>query len=285
MQQTAPTSFWQRLQQIPRYYIYLLLAGVVVWQLIFPIQLPIVPSAATQGVHEAIRAVPDDKIIIITTDWDASTQAETGPQTQSVIHACFQERKRFAIMNLQPPMGVKLAQDLAEEAARDYDVSYGVDWCNWGYKYGYENVLMALAKDIPATIGDDFYGNPVTDLPMMQGLEDIEDVGLVVEVTGLSGVTEMWIGLIQGPYQTPLASAYTAVMAPLYYPYLDSGQMQGMLVGAKGAAEMEVLTDKPGRATRIMNVQSWAHVLIILLIIDGKLGYLLTRGRAGERAP
>ena len=284
MQQTAPTSFWQRLQQIPRYYIYLLLAGVVVWQLIFPIALPIVPSDATQGVHEAIRAVPDDKIIIITTDWDASTQAETGPQTQAVIHACFQEGKRFAIMNLQPPMGVKLAHDLAQEAAGDYDVSYGVDWCNWGYKYGYENVLMALGKDIPTTIGDDFYGNPVTDLPMMQGVEDIEDVGLVVEVTGLSGLTEMWIGLIQGPYQTPLASAYTAVMAPLYYPYLDSGQMQGMLVGAKGAAEMEVLTEKPGRATRIMNVQSWAHVLIILLIIVGNLGYLLTRGRAGERA-
>jgi len=278
------SSFWHRIQRIPRHYIYLLLAGVVAWQLLFPIRLPVVPSSATKGVYDAIAAVPDDKLVVISTDWDASTEAETAPQTQAVMHACFQHRKRFAIMNLQPPMGVKLANDLAEEAAREYGAEYGVDWCNWGYKYGYENVLMALGKNVPKAVGDDFYGKPVTELPMMEGVADIKDVGLVVIVTGLSAMTEMWIGLIQGPYGTPLATAYTAVMAPIYYPYLDSGQMKGMLVGAKGAAELEVLVDRPGKASDIMNVQSWAHVLIIALIIVGNLGYLLARGRRGERA-
>ena len=283
MQQTAPTSFWQRLQQIPRYYIYLLLAGVVVWQLMFPIPLPILPSDATQGVHEAIRAVPDDKIIIITTDWDASTQAETGPQTQAVIHACFQEGKRFAIMNLQPPMGVKLANDIAERVAAEYGAVYGVDWCNWGYKYGFDNVLIAMAKNLPKTIGDDFHGTAVGDLPMMEGVEDISSIGLVIEITGLAAITEAWIGLIQGVYGTPFATAYTAVMAPGYYPFLDSGQMEGMLVGAKGAAEMEVLVRRPGLGNAIMSAQSWAHVLIIALIVLGNLGYVLGRRREGER--
>jgi hypothetical protein len=278
-----PDSLAARIQQVPRYYVYLLLAAVVIWQLLFPIHLPVIPSAATRGVYQAIEAVPDDKIVLISTDWDASTQAETAPQTQSVIHACFQANKRFAIMNLQPPMGVKLAHDLAQQAAQEYGAQYGVDWCNWGYKYGYENVLMALAKDIPKAIGDDFYGRPVTELPMMSRVSDIKNVGLVVEVTGLSAMTEMWIGLIQGPYGTPFASAYTAVMAPLYYPYLDSGQMQGMLVGAKGAAEMEALVDRPGKAIAIMNVQSWAHVLIIALIILGNVGYLLGRRGEGRR--
>lgn len=284
MDRSPESSFWHRIQRIPRHYIYLLLAGVVAWQLLFPIRLPVVPSSATKGVYDAIAAVPDDKLVVISTDWDASTEAETAPQTQAVMHACFQHRKRFAIMNLQPPMGVKLANDLAEEAAREYGAEYGVDWCNWGYKYGYENVLMALGKNVPKAVGDDFYGKPVTELPMMEGVADIKDVGLVVIVTGLSAMTEMWIGLIQGPYGTPLATAYTAVMAPIYYPYLDSGQMKGMLVGAKGAAELEVLVDRPGKASDIMNVQSWAHVLIIALIIVGNLGYLLARGRRGERA-
>jgi hypothetical protein len=120
----------------------------------------------------------------------------------------------------------------------------------------------------------------VTTLPLMKGVKDIKSIGLVIEVTGLSGMTETWIGLIQGPYRTPFASAYTAVMAPGYYPFLDSGQMKGMLVGAKGAAEMETLVHRPGKATAIMNVQSWAHVLIIALIIIGNLGYVLARARA-----
>ena len=276
-------GFGQRLQQIPRYYIYLLLAVVVTWQVLFPIALPILPSRVTQGVYDAIAAVPDDQLILISTDWDASTEAETGPQTEAIIHACFQNGKRFAIMNLQPPMGVKLANDIAERVAADYGATYGVDWCNWGYKYGFDNVLIALAKNIPKTIGDDFHGNPVTDLPMMEGVEDIESIGLVVEITGLAGVTEMWIGLIQGVYGTPLASAYTAVMVPGYYPFLDSGQLKGMLNGAKGAAEMEVLVKRPDRASAIMPVQSWAHMLIIALIIIGNLGYVFGRRRTTER--
>jgi len=276
---SQPSSFWQRLQQIPRYYIYLLLSGVVVWQILAPMALPIVPSRTTQGVYDAIAAVPDDKLVLISTDWDASTQAETGPQTEALIHACLQNGKRFAIMNLSPPMGVKLANDIAQRVTAEYDADYGVDWCNWGYKYGYDNVLIAMAKNIPKTIGDDFYGTPVGDLPIMQGVDDIESIGLVIEVTGLAAVTEYWIGLIQGVYGTPFASAYTAVMAPGYYPFLDSGQMQGMLVGAKGAAEMEVLVSRPDRASAIMNVQSWAHLLIIVLIIVGNLGYVLTRER------
>jgi hypothetical protein len=281
----APDNLWTRIQRIPRHYVYLLLAGVVVWQLLYPIRLPVVPSVPTRGVYQAIQAVPDGKLVIISTDWDASTQAETAPQTQAVMHACFQNGKRFAIMNLQPPMGVKLANDLAEEAAREYGAEYGVDWCNWGYKYGYENVLMSLAKNIPNAIGDDFYGKPVADLPMMRDVHDIKDVGLVVLVTGLSAMTEMWIGLIQGPYGTPLASAYTAVMAPIYYPYLDSKQMRGMLVGAKGAAEMEALVDRPGKAIAIMNVQSWAHVLILALIVLGNLGFVLSRRRGRGSEP
>lgn len=272
-----PKALSDRIQQIPRHFIYLLLFGVVVWQLLAPIRMPIVPSHPSQGVYDAIAAVPDDKIIIITTDWDASTQAETGPQTQAMIHACFQNHKKFAIMNLQPPMGVKLANDLAQEAAEEYGAVYGEDWCNWGYKYGYENVLMSMAKNIPNAIGKDFYGTPVEQLPMMEGVESVKEVGLVCIVTGLSAMTEMWIGLIQGPYNIPVASAYTAVMAPIYYPYLDSGQLQGMLVGAKGAAELESVVARPGKAVAIMNVQSWAHVLIILLIILGNVGFIFAR--------
>jgi len=272
-------GFWARLQQIPRYYIYLLLAAVVIWQILFPIPFPVTPSATTRGLEEAIRAVPEGKLVLISADWDSSTQAETGPQTAAVVEACFRHRKRFVLMTLSPPMGAKLANNIASEIAKQYRATYGVDWANWGYKYGTSNVLMAMVKDVPKTVGSDFYGKPVKSLPIMRGVRTVKDIGLVVEVTGLAGMTEMWIGLIQGPQGVPFAAAYTAVMAPGYYPYLDSGQIEGMLVGAKGAAEMESLIARPGLGMAIMSAQSWAHVLIILFIIVGNLGYVLARGR------
>jgi len=285
MAQAPATGSWDHLQKMPRYAIYLLLAGVVLWQLLAPIRFPIVPSSTTRDVYKAIRAVPENKLIIISVDWDASTQAETGPQTAAVIRACFESGKRFALMNWSTPMGAKLANDIAQPIAEQYHATYGVDWCNWGFKFGGANVLMAMVKNIPETMGNDFRGKPVTSLPMMKGVRDIKDIGLVVEVTGLAGVTEAWIGLVQGPYQTPLTAAYTAVMAPGYYAYTDSGQLKGMLVGVKGAAEMEVLERKPGLGSAIMSAQSWGHILILTLIILGNAGYLLARGRARrERA-
>jgi len=197
------------------------------------------------------------------------------------MHACFEQNKRFAILNIAAPMGHKLAHTIAEDVADEYDATYGEDWCNWGYKIGFRNVLLTLAKDIPQAVGNDVNNTPVTELPMMQGIEDAKQIGLVIEVTGLAGVIEPWISLIQGPHRVPFAAAVTAVMAPGSYPYLDSGQMKGMLVGAKGAAEMESLVQRPGQAAAIMNVQSWAHVFIIVLIIIGNLGYLMGRRSSG----
>lgn len=283
MQADRTGGFWAQMQQIPRGVIYLLLAAVVAWQLLWPIQLRTTPSSVTRGVYDAIAAVPEGEIVVISTDWDASTQAETGPQTLAIAEACFELGKPFAILNIAAPMGHRLAHELAEEAAREHGAVYGEDWCNWGFKVGFRNVLLALAKDVPRAVGDDIYGDPVSELPMMEGIEDADDIGLVVEISGLAGVIEPWIGLIQGPHDVPFAAAVTAVMAPGYYPFLDSEQMQGMLVGAKGAAELETILQQAGLGQAIMSAQSWAHVLIILLIVLGNLGYVLARGRAGER--
>lgn len=286
MNQSAPTGFWHCLQRIPRGWIYSLLVLVVAEQLLFPIALPISAGEATRGVYDAIRAVPDGKLVLLSADWDASTMPETGPQTAAVAHACFQMRKPFAIMSLASPMSPKLAQEIVAPIAKQYGAQYGVDWCNWGYKFGTTNVMMSMAKDLPRALGEtDYTGREIADLPMMRDRKDIRDIGLVMEITGLASFTEYWIGLIQGPYGTPLAAGYTAVMAPGYYPYLDAEQLRGMLIGVRGGAEMEVLVGRPDKATKMMPAQSAAHLLIIALIVLGNAGYLALRRTEARNAP
>jgi hypothetical protein len=241
-------------------------------------------GSTTDGVYEAIRSVPDDSIIILSTDWDASTQPETGPQTESIMRACLREGKRFAILNIAAPMGHKLAHAIAEKVAAEYGAEYGVDWCNFGYKVGLRNVLLTLAQDVPKAIGTDIYNTPVAELPMMHGIANVKQVGLVIEISGLAGVIEPWVSLIQGPHQVPFASGVTAVMAPGYYPFLDSGQMEGMLVGARGAAEMELIMERPAMGNAIMSAQSMAHLLIILFIVLGNASYIRARSRERRAA-
>ena len=77
------------------------------------------------------------------------------------------------------------------------------------------------------------------------------------------------------PYNVPMACGVTAVSAADIYPYIQSGQFIGMLGGLKGAAEYETLLDEKRMATMGMEAQNWAHIIIILFIIIGNIGYVI----------
>jgi len=72
----------------------------------------------------------------------------------------------------------------------------------------------------------------------------------------------------------------TGVMAADYYPYLNTGQIFGIMGGLLGAAQYEALADNPGRAMDGMRIQVYAHIVIILFIVLGNVGFLLSRRRA-----
>ncbi len=67
------------------------------------------------------------------------------------------------------------------------------------------------------------------------------------------------------------------VNVPEIMPNLQAGQIVGIVAGMRGAAEYEIMVGKPGTAVAGMDAQSFAHVLIMLLIIVGNVGYILTR--------
>jgi hypothetical protein len=63
------------------------------------------------------------------------------------------------------------------------------------------------------------------------------------------------------------------------YAYLRAHQIRGIIGGLQGASEYEALIGKPGSATLGMPAQSAAHGLIILLLVIGNLGYIVSRRR------
>jgi len=100
----------------------------------------------------------------------------------------------------------------------------------------------------------------------------------VVDISSGS-ITDAWISYGQGKFDFPLALGLTGVMTAQYYPFLQSGQVMGLMGGLLGAAQYEHLADNPGLAIDGMRVQLPAHLLIILFIAIGNIGYLATRNR------
>jgi len=92
-----------------------------------------------------------------------------------------------------------------------------------------------------------------------------------------------YVAIVQPRFGIKVGAGVTAVMAPDFYPYFETGQFSGMLAGMKGAAEYEdAIAEKYGlketrRAMAGMGAQSAAHLLIMVFVILGNVGYFLTR--------
>jgi hypothetical protein len=109
----------------------------------------------------------------------------------------------------------------------------------------------------------------------MQGVQRFGPEGrvsMLIDITG-SNTIESWYEFLS-PTKTKIGLGCTAVMAPEQYPFLDSGQLNGMLTGMKGAAEYEQLIDAQGFGLPAMAGQSFAHLYIFILILLGNLSLL-----------
>ena len=108
---------------------------------------------------------------------------------------------------------------------------------------------------------------------------------LITMSSGYPGILE-WIAQVGGRYEMPILSGTTAVQTPdlfAFYPF----QLSGFLGAATGATQYlqltepivatGALTDSMHEQQRRMLAQSYAHFLIILLIIIGNVIYFSSR--------
>ena len=103
----------------------------------------------------------------------------------------------------------------------------------------------------------------------MQNVHDYASFPLLVNISAGYPGTKEWVQQVQARFHIAMVSGCTAVSAPEYYPYLQSGQLQGLLGGMAGAAEYEKTQNEKGTATKGMDAQSMAHVFVALMILLG----------------
>jgi hypothetical protein len=290
-----PTSLLRALvrgQRIDRRVLYVLLALVISLPILIPFPVPqAVVSPQAKAAFDTIEQIAADpvrskKLVILSTNYEAGTATENQTQTEAIMRHLMRRKLRFAIFCFAYPQGRELTQNVADRLEKQYGYQYGRDYVNWGYRPSDAIVLLlkAAVRDIPGTIKTDVRGTALAQVPVMQGIKTVDDIAAIVEVAP-SQTIPLWITYYQRTGKEPIPTIYcpTAVMAKEAYPLLDSGQLQGMLEGLKGAIEYEGLLKEPGFATRASASLSYAHFLIIALIIVGNLGMLAQRRLERER--
>ncbi len=268
--------WFDRLLGIDRRWIFLAIGVAVVIPFFFPMGFPVVVTEPVQRLYDAIEELPSDgKPLFLSMDYAPATTPELDPMSIAIMRHAFRRGLPVVVLTLHPA-GFGLAQRAIATAVEEYDVEYGVDCVFLGFHPGIAAVMLGMGIDILNVFPEDAYGTPLSDMPIMEGVRNYDDVPLIVSIAG-SAYPDSWITFAYQPYGQRVAAGVTAVMATDYYPFLDSGQMVGLLGGMRGAAEYEVLIERHDKAIRGMDSQSVIHVFIIVLVILGNIAYLAQR--------
>lgn len=255
---------------------WLYLATIALLIVPFCVALPVPPggtSEATQGLYDAVEACPDDKVVLVASNWDMGARAECQAQLACVVRHLCRKRVRFVVTCLQTPFAPDFATKVIEPIASEFGYVYGRDWVNTGYiqsQGGLGVVIDGLCRDFHKMRPVDVHGTPASELPVLRRLRTIDDVHMVYVVA--YGPAPEWISFVKGQHGTPVGFGCMSIMAPNYYTYVESGQLCGMLIGNRGSSEYEALIGSPGLGTRLIMVASFGNAIIVAVAALGNLG-------------
>jgi hypothetical protein len=268
-------SFWEVMNNIDRRIIFLILAVCVTTPLIISTGGEITPTAPVISAYESVASLKPGDYMMISIDFDATSAPELMPMLRAVLRQAFEDDVKVIMLG-HIAIGLPLGHMALEQVAAEYHKEYGVDYVDLGYRPGYIAVMIAMGREIEDIFNTDYQGTPLRDLPITANIHSYEDIDLLFGFEH-GAVIDYWVRYAQARFNQRMTFGTTAVMAPDAYPYLQAGQIEGLVGGLKGAAEYETLIGYPGLGTRGMPAQQWAHLLVIGFIILGNLGYYFTR--------
>ncbi|MFA7223679.1 MAG: hypothetical protein WC094_02790 [Candidatus Cloacimonas sp.] len=237
-------NFFERMQNLDRRWIYIVVALAIIIPLMIPYNSDNVTSPPTENLYQMIDSFAgrEDRAVLLSFLHDASTMSELYPMEIAIIRHCFERNIKVFALSFQTS-GAPIIDYAFNSVKEEYpDIKSGVDYCNFGYKPQPMAIVLGMGDNIANAVNTDAEGRKLESLPIMKGINNYNEMNLVVEFSGSTAGT-YWIYYARPKFGVNVALGVTAVMAADEYPYLQSGQLIGMLSGLKGAAEYEKLVD------------------------------------------
>lgn len=267
----------EKLLTLDRRWIFLVIGAAVAIPLFTRPSLPVEAQGPAKAFFREIESLPEGAPILVSFDFDAASQPELLPMGEAVLRHAFRKNLRVVVMTLWVT-GLGITDGALDRVAKkEYNKEYGKDYVFLGWKAGNETVILGMGQNLREFFPADNYGKPTGSMPVLRGINSLKDFALIVSLSaGYPGNRE-WVQHGVARYGFKLSLGVTGVILPEVYPYLGAGQVKGLLGGIKGAAEYEGLLQVPGTGMGGMAALSFAHFVLIGLIIACNVLYFLSR--------
>ncbi len=266
-------DIFKKLGQIDQRIIYVCLVLSLLIPLVKPLGLPVSIGANARKTFEAIDALEAGDTVIIDVAYSVSGAADVEPQAIAIVKHLFEKNVKVIFIATNT-YGSMLTEGLLKPHEAEGIKIDGEDYVNMGYLSGGENALNLILTDIKKAYPADFRRSPTANMPILADIEGGKDIDMFLFFTTVGA--DMQVRQVS-QYGIPLVAGLINTMAPQAQPYIDSGQINGMLVGLRGAAEYESLMKSPAGALAGMDAQSTGHLLILAFIFIGNLSYFMQK--------
>ncbi len=260
----------QKLLKIDRRYLFLLLTLSILIPILKPLGLPNKSiSKDVQNVYNFIDSLPEGSTIICSLDYDPSTAPELHPQATAIVKHAFKKNIKIMVLTFIPG-STGLIDQLFEKLPAEYGKKYGEDYVILPYMANIVAVITQMNSNLYSIYEKDKDNTDLKSLPMMKKITNYKDIKGVVNITG-TAILDFWVAYVGDKFGVPVMGGVTAISQVGYGPYLQKGQLKGLIGGMKGAAEYETLIKEPGKGTSGIDALNVAHLLVLALIIMSNL--------------
>jgi hypothetical protein len=203
---------------------------------------------------------------------------ETGPGVRALLQHVLNKPFKVIIVTFVPE-GTANWDVYFEPWLRKGDNVYGEDYVFLGFVAGTETGMRAFSQNMRSVINTDYYGTPIDDLPIMEGINHANQADVVI--TGGAFYCEEVVMQVQPIANTPIiiqCSAGGATGGMGFYPQTAIG----ILTGIRGGAEYEALVGRLGLATSTLDGIQVGMITMLIFIVLGNIIYLGTKKNGGE---
>lgn len=267
----AEQTIYDKILDVNPRIIFIAVFVILMIPFLFPLGIPVKITDYVIEYRDAMDDVPEGGTVWMSLDSAIGGMIETGGSMVVTAKYFTNDRPDVHIIFVGMHYDSLLAfKSYIQPIVKDRE--YGVDYVWLGYIPGADAAISKLADDIKGIIYTDFEGTPVSELPIMDNINNANDIDLLFSYDTY-GHAWSYVGHWQARYNTKIALGPMTSGLSTAAMYFTAGQIVGLVAGTRGSAELEQLTGYLGFASSTVDALNLGLILVLVLLVICNVGY------------
>jgi hypothetical protein len=239
------------------------------------------PKELTPAI-EAVGKVPGNAPVLVIFDYDPATVGEMEAVAAPLLdYMILQHHPRLTFVSTSPT-GAALAERFISGPLGEQQYQSGIQYVNLGYLPGGLVGIRAFAQDPRTTMPMSTDLNPAWQSAPLQDVQSLSNFALILLITDSAEVGRNWVEQVDTLHgNAPFVVASSAQAGPMIMPYVQSGQVNGLVNGLNSGAVIEQgYASRQNTARRYWDAYSLGLFLAVAFILFGGFWNLVLGFRA-----